>query len=69
MRAIECPCGHHLEGTDDEDLFRRHSGACFTSLDDGAQARLREDARRRLGSPEGPFALTARAWWARGVRP
>jgi predicted small metal-binding protein len=22
MRAIECPCGHHLEGTDDEELFR-----------------------------------------------
>jgi rhodanese-related sulfurtransferase len=22
MRAIECPCGHHLEGADDEALFR-----------------------------------------------
>jgi predicted small metal-binding protein len=22
MRAIECPCGHHLEGQDDEELFR-----------------------------------------------
>jgi hypothetical protein len=22
MRAIECPCGHHLEGEDDEGLFR-----------------------------------------------
>jgi MFS family permease len=22
MRAIDCPCGHHLEGADDEDLFR-----------------------------------------------
>jgi hypothetical protein len=22
MRAIECPCGHHLEGADDEELFR-----------------------------------------------
>jgi hypothetical protein len=22
MRAIECPCGHHLEGADDEGLFR-----------------------------------------------
>ena len=21
-RAIECPCGHHLEGADDEELFR-----------------------------------------------
>jgi hypothetical protein len=23
MRAIECPCGHHLEGGDDEQLFRQ----------------------------------------------
>jgi predicted small metal-binding protein len=23
MRAIECPCGHHLEGVDDEDLLRQ----------------------------------------------
>ncbi|MGH3030711.1 MAG: DUF1059 domain-containing protein [Gaiellaceae bacterium] len=22
MRAIECPCGHRLEGADDEELFR-----------------------------------------------
>jgi predicted small metal-binding protein len=22
VRAIECPCGHHLEGVDDEELFR-----------------------------------------------
>ena len=22
MRAIECPCGHRLEGQDDEELFR-----------------------------------------------
>ena len=21
MRAIECPCGHHLEAADDEELF------------------------------------------------
>lgn len=23
MRAIECPCGHHLEGADNEDLSAR----------------------------------------------
>ena len=23
MRAIDCPCGHRLEGADDEELFRR----------------------------------------------
>jgi hypothetical protein len=22
MRAIECPCGHHFEAADDEELFR-----------------------------------------------
>jgi MFS family permease len=22
MRAIECPCGHHVEGDDDDELFR-----------------------------------------------
>ena len=22
MRAIDCPCGHYLEGADDEELFR-----------------------------------------------
>ncbi|HEX9379868.1 MAG TPA: hypothetical protein VF891_00080 [Gaiellaceae bacterium] len=22
MRAIECPCGHQLEGADDDELFR-----------------------------------------------
>jgi hypothetical protein len=22
MRAIECPCGHRLEGADEEELFR-----------------------------------------------
>jgi predicted small metal-binding protein len=22
MRAIECPCGHHAEGADDDELFR-----------------------------------------------
>jgi predicted small metal-binding protein len=22
MRATDCPCGHHLEGADDDELFR-----------------------------------------------
>jgi predicted small metal-binding protein len=22
MRGIDCPCGHHREGADDEELFR-----------------------------------------------
>jgi predicted small metal-binding protein len=23
MRAIDCPCGHHFEAADDEELFRQ----------------------------------------------
>ncbi len=23
IRAVECPCGHHLEGVDDDDLFQQ----------------------------------------------
>ena len=44
-----------------------HSGACFTSLHEADQERLRSDTRRRLNVPEGAFGLTARAWWARGT--
>jgi ubiquinone/menaquinone biosynthesis C-methylase UbiE len=43
-----------------------HSGSCCASLDPGRQADLRRDVYRRLGSPEGAFGLSARAWWARG---
>jgi ubiquinone/menaquinone biosynthesis C-methylase UbiE len=58
-----------------DDLFRPfaagagHSGACFTSLAEVDQQRLRGDVRRRLGAPDGPFTLTARAWWVRGTAP
>jgi hypothetical protein len=60
---------------DFDDLFRPfaagvgHSGACFASLDGAGRAALAADADRRLGSPEGAFRLTARAWWARGTAP
>jgi hypothetical protein len=43
-----------------------HSGACCASLDAAGQTVLRSDLHNRLGSPRGPFRLTARAWWARG---
>jgi hypothetical protein len=46
-----------------------HSGGCFASLDADRQAALAADAYRRLGSPDGSFELTARAWWARGTAP
>ena len=42
------------------------AGAFCKSLDAGAQARLRDELRRRLGDPQGAFDLPARAWYATG---
>jgi SAM-dependent methyltransferase len=42
------------------------AGAHTASLDAAGQAALREDFARRLGSPDGPFTLSARAWGALG---
>jgi SAM-dependent methyltransferase len=42
------------------------SGAYCASLEERRQERLREEVRRRLGSPKGAFELTARAWYATG---
>jgi SAM-dependent methyltransferase len=44
-----------------------HSGACYASLERAGQAAVRSSAHRRLGSPDGAFTLTARAWWVRGT--
>jgi SAM-dependent methyltransferase len=44
------------------------AGAYASSLDREGQAELREEFGRRLGSPEGPFELEARAWYAVGRR-
>ena len=45
------------------------SGAYYGSLDDTTRAALKREFGRRLGSPRGPFGLTARAWYARGTVP
>jgi hypothetical protein len=45
-----------------------NSGGVYTSLESDAQVEVRASARRRLGSPEGPFRLTARSWAVRGTR-
>ena len=43
------------------------SGAYCESLAEAGRNALRDEVRRRLGSPHGPFRLTARAWYARGM--
>lgn len=45
------------------------SGAYCRSLDEETRSAIRDEFRQRLGSPEGPFRLTARAWTARGRAP
>ena len=45
------------------------SGAYCASLDPTQQAALRHACFRQLGSPRGPFSLTARAWFVRGNAP
>jgi hypothetical protein len=46
-----------------------HSGATFLALDEAKQRRVRTEAHRLLGRPEGALTLTARAWWACGRTP
>jgi SAM-dependent methyltransferase len=45
------------------------SGRYCASLDEAGREALRDEVRRRLGSPTGRFRLTARAWYVRGRRP
>lgn len=44
-------------------------GQYCSSLSDDARRNLREECRRRLGDPAGPFTLTARAWAVRARVP
>lgn len=39
------------------------------AIDDAISKRVRREAHQRLGEPDGPFTLQARAWWTRGIRP
>ncbi|MDX6698292.1 MAG: hypothetical protein QOE65_1689 [Solirubrobacteraceae bacterium] len=45
------------------------AGAYCASLDAPARARLRDACHARLGEPDGPFELSARAWAVRGTAP
>jgi SAM-dependent methyltransferase len=42
-------------------------GVYVTSLDEAARDALRAALHERLGAPEGPFTLTAGAWYAAGI--
>jgi predicted small metal-binding protein len=43
MRAIDCPCGHHFEAADDEELFR----LCREHVDADHPEMQRTDAQIR----------------------
>lgn len=45
------------------------SGAYCASLDDATRDSLKRECHLRLGAPQGPFELTARAWAVRGTLP
>jgi MFS family permease len=47
-RAIECPCGHHLEGTDDDELFRLARE--HVDRDHPAMQRTDEQLRERIAA-------------------
>ncbi len=42
-------------------------GVHALSLDGERREVMRDALHRRVGSPEGPFELTARAWYAAGI--
>ena len=44
------------------------AGDFAVSLEPEAQEALRDEYSRRLGSPQGPFELKARAWYAVGTK-
>jgi len=45
------------------------TGAYCAGLDEDTLGRIREECRRLLGDPAGPFRLPARAWAVRGRVP
>jgi SAM-dependent methyltransferase len=45
------------------------AGEHLASLSEEQRDAIRDECRRRLGEPDGPFELEARAWYARGEVP
>jgi rhodanese-related sulfurtransferase/predicted small metal-binding protein len=48
MRAIECPCGHHLEAADDDELFRLARE--HIDRDHPEMQRINDDIRARVAA-------------------
>ena len=48
MRAIECPCGHHLEGADDEELVSL--ARAHVDRDHPEMQRTDEELRERVAA-------------------
>jgi predicted small metal-binding protein len=48
MRAIDCPCGHRLEGTDDDELFRLANE--HIANDHPEMERTAEEIRQRVAA-------------------
>jgi hypothetical protein len=48
MRAIDCPCGHHFEAADDEDLFTLCRG--HIDRDHPEMERSDEQIRERISA-------------------
>lgn len=69
------PLTAHARYDDFDDLWSPFTagvgpaGAFVTSLGEDERGRLRDAYSRRLGEPDGPFELTARAWCAVGRSP
>jgi hypothetical protein len=74
LREVEtAPLVVHVEYAGFDDYWQPFlsgtgpGGAYCVSLDAGRRAALRDECRVRLGTPSGPFTLTARAWAVSGV--
>jgi len=57
MRAIDCPCGHHFEAADDDELF----GLCREHLDRDHCEMQRTDEQLRARIVADAYDVASRA--------
>jgi SAM-dependent methyltransferase len=73
VRTGDLVVSARYEGFDDLwaplDLGVGPAGAFVVSQKPARRAAIRDELRRRLGEPDGPFTLDARAWWVVGHAP